>query len=110
MVETRNGSDREKTMPSDAVKSVDLQQIQDDIAQSKLNHKNLVHNDRTTTKKLDSLQTKVDSIKAKLNHITDVLSRFETSAPFVQRPGKEVASARREHVLVRITTSTVLIL
>ncbi|KAG2276251.1 hypothetical protein Bca52824_058806 [Brassica carinata] len=92
MVETRTGSDREKAMTSEAVKSVDLQQIQDDIAQSKLNHEKLAHNDRTTTKKLDSLQTKVDSIEAKLNHITDVLSRFETSAPFIQRQGKEVAS------------------
>ena len=104
MVETRNGGDREKTISADAAKSMDLQQIQEEMELAKHNYEKLAQRDRVTTKKLDSVEKKIETmviestsrfkaIEKQMTHITDVLTRLEESAVFNQRLGKEIASA-----------------
>ena len=83
MVETRNGGDREKTISAEAEKSMNLHQIHDDIELAKHNYEKLAQNDRVTTKKLDSVEKKIETmaifstlrlkaIEKQMNHITDV--------------------------------------
>lgn len=122
MVETRNGGDREKVTNAETSRSVDLQQIQKKIEVAKINYDKLARNDRSTTMKLDTMATKVDSVEKRIaeiatdstvrfvtlekqmTHITDVLTRLEESAIFNQRPGKEIASASQPpHPQVPIT-------
>ncbi|KAF3522159.1 hypothetical protein F2Q69_00045906 [Brassica cretica] len=97
MVETRNGGDREKTMGMESAKSLDLQQLQEEMEVAKINYDKLARNDRATTGKLDSMATKVDLVERKIEeiatdsttrfvtlerqitHITDVLTRLEES-------------------------------
>ena len=109
MVETRNGGDREKTIPTDASKSMDIHQIQDELELAKYNYEKLAQSDQVTTKKLDSVEKKIETmaiestsrfeaIEKQMNHITDVLTRLEDSAIFNQRPGKEIASTSEPQI------------
>ncbi|KAF2606131.1 hypothetical protein F2Q68_00045159 [Brassica cretica] len=116
MVETRNGGDREKTTTADPLKSMDLQRIQDEMDLTKLNYDTLARNDRSTKERVESMSTKVDSVEKKIEAIgvettarfkalerrmtviTNLLTRFEESAVFLQCPGKEIASASETQI------------
>lgn len=111
MVETRHGGDREKTTMVDTSKSTDLQQIQDDLEMAKLNYESLARNERSAKERVESMSLKVDSVEKKIDamgaesntrfetleqkmtFITELLTRFEDTAMFAQRPGKEIASS-----------------
>ena len=109
-METRNGGDREKSTTGESAKSMDLQQIQDEMEMTKLNYDTLFRNKRSTRERVDSMTTKVDSVdkkiealgteattrfealERKMTSIADLLARIEGSAVLQQRPGKEIAS------------------
>ncbi|KAL0886439.1 hypothetical protein Bca101_010422 [Brassica carinata] len=109
MVETRNGSDREKTTIADPTKSMDLQRLQDEMELTKLNYDSLLRNERSTKERVESMTTKVDSVEKKIEalsaetterfktlekkitSIADLLAKIEGSAVLQQRPGKEIA-------------------
>ena len=103
MVETRNGGDQEKMIATEASKSVDLQQIQEEMELAKHNYDKLTRSERATTARFDSMEKTIETlatdstgrfeaIEKQMNHITDVLTRLENSVVFTQRQGKEVAS------------------
>ncbi|KAG2288910.1 hypothetical protein Bca4012_030071 [Brassica carinata] len=116
MVETRNRGDREKTTTADPLKSMDLQRIQDEMDLTKLNYDTLARNERSTKERVESMSMKVDSVEKnieaigvettarfkalerRMTVITDLLTRFEESAVFPQRHGKEIASASETQI------------
>ena len=109
MVETRNGGDREKSTTGESAKSMDLQQIQDEMELTKHNYEKLARSERAATAKFESLEKKMESmgeesnsrfgaLEQKMSVITDMLTRFEETAMFTQRPGKEIASASQPPV------------
>lgn len=108
-METRNGGDREKSTTGDSAKSMDLQQIQDEMELTKHNYEKLARSERAATAKFDSIEKKIESmgeesnarfgaLEQKMIVITDMLTRFEETAMYNQRPGKEIASASQPSV------------
>lgn len=108
-METRNGGDREKSTTGDSAKSMDLQQIQDEMELTKHNYEKLARSERAATAKFDSIEKKIESmgeesnarfgaLEQKMTVIMDMLTRFEETAMFNQRPGKEIALASQPPV------------
>lgn len=84
VVETRNGGDRDKAI-SDSSKSIDFQQIQDEMELTKHNYEKLAQSDRTTKAKLESVDTKLEALEKQMSNITDVLNGASYS---IQSPSR----------------------
>ncbi|XP_056842618.1 uncharacterized protein LOC130495232 [Raphanus sativus] len=117
MVETRHGGDRDKVTAMAVTPAMDLTQLQAEVELANQKCERLGQSDRTTTRRLDSIESKMETLSSeskarfesmedKMNSITDALTRMENSAIFSQRPGKELASSSElPNIQVPITNS-----